>query len=166
MYESACNKALEAGYHVAFSSNQDNHCANWGAAYTNRTGVLLARGQAYTRAAFMEAVRARRVFATMDKAGQLIATANGHVMGERFANGGPLALTAHFSSSVGKQAASIKWMEGVPGRNGKVTQLGDQASLTFTPAPGPHFYYVRVTQDDGNILWSAPVWVTQSPSWK
>ena len=30
-YEAACNRALAAGYHVAFSSNQDNHCANWGA---------------------------------------------------------------------------------------------------------------------------------------
>ena len=27
-YQAACDKLLEAGYHVAFSSNQDNHCAN------------------------------------------------------------------------------------------------------------------------------------------
>ena len=77
-FEGACNRALEAGYHVAFSSNQDNHCANWGAAYTNRTGVLLPRGQPLTRVAFMRAVRARRVFATMDKTGRLLLTANRH----------------------------------------------------------------------------------------
>ena len=161
-FEGACNQALEAGYHVAFSSNQDNHCANWGAAYTHRTGVLLKRGQPFTRAAFLDAVRARRVFATMDKRGRLILMANGHVMGERFTNRGPLSLDAHFSHSAGMQAAAVKLVEGVPGRNGKVTVLSELASFTFTPTPGPHFYYARVTQDDGNILWSAPVWVTQT----
>jgi hypothetical protein len=161
IFEGACNKALEAGYHVAFSSNQDNHCANWGAAYTNRTGVLLARGQPFTHAAFLDAVRARRVFATMDKTAQLVLMANGHVMGERFTNKGALALRAHFSSSTGRKAASVKLMEGVPGRNGTVSVLSELADVTVVPAPGAHFYYARVTQDDGNILWSAPVWVTQ-----
>jgi hypothetical protein len=27
-------------------------------------------------------------------------------------------------------------------------------------APGSHHYFVKVTQTDGNLLWSAPVWVT------
>ena len=29
-----------------------------------------------------------------------------------------------------------------------------------TPEPGKHYYFVKVTQADGNRLWSAPVWVT------
>ena len=32
---------------------------------------------------------------------------------------------------------------------------------TDTPEPGEHFYYAKLTQDDGKILWSAPVWVSQ-----
>jgi hypothetical protein len=110
----------------------------------------------------MDAVRARRVFATMDKTAQLVLMANGQVMGARFANRGPLTLTAHFASSAGRQAASVRLMEGVPGRNGKVTVRGEVSTITFTPSPGAHFYYARVTQDDGNILWSAPVWVMQT----
>jgi hypothetical protein len=39
--------------------------------------------------------------------------------------------------------------------------LSATATTTIVPAPGEHFYYARVTQDDGNMLWSAPVWVTQ-----
>jgi hypothetical protein len=31
---------------------------------------------------------------------------------------------------------------------------------TMMPEPGEHFFYVRVTQGDGNMLWSAPIWVT------
>ncbi len=172
-YEAACNRALAAGYHVAFSSNQDNHCANWGAAYGNRTAVLVAGQQAgagatgtppfLTRDSFLEALRARRVFATMDKHAQLLFTANGKLMGERFDNHGPLQLSTHFSNSAGRQAAAIAIFHGVPGANGSVTPIADQAEVTVTPAPGPHFYYARLTQDDGNLVWSAPIWVNQLP---
>jgi hypothetical protein len=160
-FETACNKLLEAGYHVAFSSNQDNHCANWGASYTNRTAVLVPDGTPLTQASFIDALKARRVFATMDKGSQLVLTANGHLMGERFSNSGPLALDVKFASSAGKTVASVDIMEGVPGRKGTVTRLSSSPATTFTPAAGEHFYYAKLTQADGNILWSAPVWVTQ-----
>jgi hypothetical protein len=29
-----------------------------------------------------------------------------------------------------------------------------------TPEPGKHYYFIKVTQADGNLLWSAPIWVT------
>lgn len=160
-FEGACNRLLEAGYRLAFSTNQDNHCANWGASFTNRTGVLLPSSTALNRTTFVEALKARRVFATMDKDSQLVLTANGRLMGERFDNRGPLTLVANFASLAGKKVASVAIMEGVPGRKGTVTQMSDLSETTFTPAPGAHFYYAKVTQDDGNVLWSAPVWVTQ-----
>jgi len=160
-YEGACKKALEAGFHVAFSTDQDNHCANWGASYTNRTGVLIPNGTALSTASMMDAIRARRVFATMDKTSQLVLTANGHMMGERFNNTGTLNLVANFTSSSGKTVSTSEIYEGVPGRNGTVTLLASTANTTITPADGAHFYYAKVTQNDGNILWSAPVWVTQ-----
>ena len=160
-FEGACNKLLEAGFHVAFSTNQDNHCANWGTASGNRTGVLIPNGVALGRDSFIDALKARRVFATMDKGSQLVLTANGHLMGERFSNSGPLTLVTNFASVTGKQVAAVAIMEGVPGRGGVVTQLSSEATMTFTPAPGAHFYYAKVTQADGNVLWSAPVWVNQ-----
>ncbi len=160
-FEAACNKLLEAGYHVAFSSNQDNHCANWGASYTNRTAVLMPNGEALNRDSFVAAVRARRVFATMDKDSQIVLTANGRLMGERFDNRGPLQLSVQFANGAGRRAAAVVLMEGVPGRNGEVTQLAGQAVATVTPSAGRHFYYAKLTQDDGKVLWSAPLWVNQ-----
>ena len=168
-YEGACQKALEAGFHMAFTTNQDNHCANWGASYTNRTGILIPTGTAFTNASFIDAIKARRVFATMDKASQLILTSKGngatvgetHMMGERITNYGSLSLTANYSNSNGKSASTVTFYEGVPGRNGTVTVLGTGASQAITPTLGEHFYYAKVTQNDGNILWSAPIWVTQ-----
>lgn len=161
-YEGACKKALEAGFRVAFSTNQDNHCANWGASYTNRTGVLIPTGTALSQASFISAIKARRVFATFDKNSQLILTANGRLMGESFSNAGPLALVANFANSAGRTATTVQIYEGVPKRNGTVTLMSSQAVNTFTPTIGAHFYYAKVTQDDGKTLWSAPVWVNQT----
>ncbi|MBR7782894.1 Ig-like domain-containing protein [Undibacterium luofuense] len=163
-YEGACKKALEAGYHVAFSTNQDNHCANWGVSYTNRTGVLIPSGLPLNNANFIDAIKARRVFATMDKNSQIVLTANGHVMGERFTNSGALNLNILFANSAGRTAATVEIYEGVPGRNGTVSLLTSSATASVTPAIGEHFYYAKITQDDGNMLWSAPIWVTQSNS--
>jgi hypothetical protein len=116
---------------------------------------------ALNQTSFNEALRARRMYGTMDKNSQLIFTANGHMMGERFSNTGALNLVANFANNKGRSVASVAIMEGVPGRRGTVTQLSSSASTSFTPAAGEHFYYAKITQDDGKILWSAPIWVTQ-----
>jgi hypothetical protein len=42
-----------------------------------------------------------------------------------------------------------------------VTTLIEAATHSFTPAVGLHFYYAKVTQEDGDLLWSAPIWVEQ-----
>lgn len=161
-YVGAWNKLLESGYRVAPATNQDNHCANWGLSFTNRTGVLLPSATALSEQAFHDALRARRTFATEDRSAQLVLTANGRVMGDSFANSGPLTLTANYASTSGQTAQRVQFFEGVPGRNGTVTQLTEgSGSYSFTPATGKHFYYALVTQADGLRLWSAPVWVDQ-----
>ena len=160
-YEAAFNTILARGFHVAPSSDQDNHCANWGASFTNRTGVLIPDGTALSLNAFVNALRARRVFATEDKAAQIVLTANGHVMGERFSNSGPLTLTVNFASSTGQSVQRVQVFEGVPGSSGTVASLSETATTTVTPSTGEHFYYAKITEGNGLMLWSAPVWVTQ-----
>lgn len=32
--------------------------------------------------------------------------------------------------------------------------------VTLTPEPGGHYYFVKLTQADGNRIYCAPVWVT------
>ena len=163
-FEEACGQLLEAGYRLAFSSNQDNHCANWGAAYGNRSGILLPAGTAPSAAALLGAIRARRVFATMDKHSAVALSVNGALMGATIENRGALTLQVHYASSAGRGIAALDIMEGVPGRHGEVKAMaagGGALLRRFTPAPGAHFYYARITQDDGRQLWTAPVWVNQ-----
>lgn len=163
-YEGTYNKLLERGFHVAPATNQDNHCANWGASYTNRTAVLIPTGTAISKASMVDALRARRVFATMDKNSQLIFSGNGRLMGERIENSGTLNLNVGFANSQGRSVATTEIWEGVPGRNGTVTRLATTPTASITPSLGQHFYYAKVTQDDGKILWSAPLWVNQTVS--
>ena len=161
-YVGAWNLLLERGYKVAPATNQDNHCANWGLSFTNRTGVLLPSGTPLSTATFLDAVKARRVFATEDRAAQLVLTANDQVMGSSFANSGALTLTARYASAAGQTVQRVQFFQGVPGRNGAVTQLAEGSDThTLTPATGEHFYYALVTQANGLRLWSAPVWVSQ-----
>lgn len=161
-YQAAFDTLLERGYKVAPATNQDNHCANWGLSFRNRTGILLANGTPFTRDNVIAALKARSVFASEDKTAQLVLTGNNQLMGQTFSNTGALTLSANYASSSGQTAARVQFFEGVPGRNGTVTQLfeGD-GSYTFTPAEGAHFYYALVTEADGDRLWSAPIWVNQ-----
>jgi hypothetical protein len=160
-FEGAWRRLLEAGFHLAPASNQDNHCANWGASYGNRTGVLIPSGTALDAASLREALLARRVFATMDKTAQALLRSGDYLMGARLANSGPLALRVDYASSSGHAASQVQIYEGVPGRNGTVTLAASSPTPTLNPAPGEHFYYAKITQDDGRLLWSAPLWVTQ-----
>lgn len=158
----AWNTLLERGYKVAPATNQDNHCANWGLSFRNRTGVLLSNSAALNQANFIDALKARRTFASEDKNAQLVLTANGQVMGQTISNSGALTLTANYASTVGGTVSRVQFFEGVPGRGGTVTQLFEGAgSTTITPTTGSHFYYSIVTEADGDRLWSAPIWVNQ-----
>ena len=160
-YAGAFDRLLERGYHVAPATNQDNHCANWGMSYTNRTGVLIPSGSALTAQSFLDALRARRVYATMDRSSQIVLRAGDRLMGERFNNEGPLDLEVLFASSGGHSVSQVQIREGVPGRNGTVTVLATTPTHSFTPTLGSHFYYARITQEDGDLLWTAPIWVEQ-----
>jgi asparagine N-glycosylation enzyme membrane subunit Stt3 len=109
----------------------------------------------------MEALRARRVFATMDKTAQLVLTSGDRLMGARFDNAGALTLNALYSNASGHNASLVQIYEGVPGRNGTATVAATTATATLNPTLGLHYYYAKITQDDGKLLWSAPVWVRQ-----
>ncbi|MFP4248305.1 MAG: hypothetical protein ACOCX2_14295 [Armatimonadota bacterium] len=37
-------------------------------------------------------------------------------------------------------------------------------ALTLSPEPGSHDYSVKVTQADGDVLYSAPIWITTPAS--
>lgn len=163
-FEVAFNAILERGFHVAPTSNQDNHCSNWGLSQRNRTGILVPNGTPWTLTAMLDAIRARRTFATQDKGSQIALTSSaGALMGERINNSGSLTLQVHYAPSAGRSASRIQIFEGVPGTAFSTVQMIEGTdTATITPAAGSHYYYAKITQDDGRFLWTAPLWVNQA----
>ncbi len=164
-YETAFNAILERGFHVSPTSNQDNHCSNWGLSNINRTGILVPNGTPWTLTALYDAIQARRTFATQDKGSRIaLTTSAGALMGDRVNNSGPLTLQVHYATSTpGRSASRIQIFEGVPGVSFSTVQMIEGTdTATITPSAGNHFYYAKITQDDGRFLWSAPIWVNQA----
>ena len=90
--------------------------------------MLLPTGTTLNETNFVTALRARRVFAAEDKNGQLVLTANGNLMGGTYNNSGALTLNALHASINGQTVQRVQFFEGVPGRNGTVTQLAAAAT--------------------------------------
>ena len=46
--------------------------------------------------------------------------------------------------------------------NGSVVETGQSQewTATRTPAAGKHYWFAKITQADGDLLWSAPAWLT------
>src|SRR5215472_14825799 len=171
------NRALSAGFHVAPAADSDVHCSNYGTSTRDRT-VFAAT--ALTKAALFDAWHHRRVYATSLPTAQLAYTMNAN--GTTFFMGddgirtqGPVAtsgaLTLHSSvfDSAGHTVTSIKIKEPVAGAtNGSFNLVASSSAspfdFTFTPSAGKHTYYVYVTLNSGDEMWSAPIWINQAGS--
>ena len=152
--------ALDKGWHLAPTNNQDNHKGKWGNANDARDVVLTAD---FTEEGIYEAIRNYRVYATEDKNLEIGYTVNGLVLGSIISEVPEkldLAVTVYdpdTSDSVSKVEVIVN--------SGKVAHTWDDPAelsggmLTATLAPDYSYYYLRVTQGDGDIAVTAPVWV-------
>ena len=169
------NRILGAGYHVAPAADPDVHCANYGTSTRDRTVILAG---SLTKAALFDAIHNRRVYATSDSNVQLVynmvAGGTTYWMGAGgIRTGGAVptsgAITLHVSvwdPDANEFASSIKIKEPVPGNtNGAETLIASSTAspfdFTFTPSAGNHCYYVYVTMNTGDRVFSAPIWINQ-----
>ncbi len=149
-------KALDKGWHVAPSNNQDNHLANWVSANDARTVVL---AEELTRENIYDAIRQMRVYATEDKNLELTYKVNGQMMGTILDNPETLNMNIQLNDpdttdQIGK--VSIIANGGVVVASKTFTT--NTANWQFQLAPQYSYYYVRVDQSDKDIAVSAPVW--------
>jgi hypothetical protein len=114
-----------------------------------------------TRAAILEAIRARRCFATTAARMLLDVRVNGHLMGEKAPAAGGQPVTVEVNVRCPGDIARIEVCRNnrfIYSRDGD----GPAAAFTFTdaqPLPERSYYYVRVLQRDQEIGWSSPVWL-------
>ncbi|MBQ2920787.1 MAG: CehA/McbA family metallohydrolase, partial [Oscillospiraceae bacterium] len=155
--------ALDKGWHVAPTNNQDNHKGKWGNANDARDVVLTAD---FTEEGIYEAIRAYRVYATEDKNLELSYTVNGQVLGS-IIDEVPEQLRFEVTAFDPDSSDSLSKVEVIV-NSGKVAHTWDNPAelssgvLTATLAPDYSYYYLRVTEGDGDIAVTAPVWVGET----
>ena len=154
--------ALDKGWHVAPTNNQDNHKGRWGNANDARDVILT---DDFSESGIYEALRARRMYATEDKNLDLDYTVNGNMMGSIIDV--PEKLNFEISFNDPDRTDSIAKVELVV-NSGKVAYTWDSAadlakgSVSVELAPEYTYYFVRVTEGDGDLAVTAPVWVGES----
>jgi hypothetical protein len=115
-----------------------------------------------TRDAIFEAIKKRRTYGATDNI-VLDCRMGEHFMGEAFTatKVPPIEIRAIGTSAVAlleiiKNEKVI--YSGTPGKKEVTLRFQDQS-----PSPGPAYYYVRLVQDDRQVAWGSPIWMTYKP---
>ena len=152
--------ALDKGWHVAPTNNQDNHKGRWGNANDARDVILT---DDFSEQGIYEAIRARRMYATEDKNLEIDYTVNNQMMGSIISEV-PEKLEVKVSVHDPDKTDTISKVELVA-NSGKViytwdTNLSGELSAVLDATYS--YYFVRVTEADGDLAVTAPVWVGET----
>lgn len=169
-YETYFMKALAKGYHLGPTADQDNHYTTFGRNNMIRT-VVLARS--LNRDSIIAAYKAMRFFASDDWNTQVTFTVNGNYMGSDFSTTANSAVYVSVTDpdlpgDPNDNVSKIEIYYGNPGSgiNATIlTSISNSNTLSYTHptvATNTYYYYAKITQQDGDIMWTAPVWVYRS----
>lgn len=149
-------RALDAGWHVAPSTSQNNHNGLWGDADEKRTVVL---AEELTEQSLYDAIRSCRVYATEDRDLEIFYTLDGEVMGSVLPGSEAPEAAVTLSDPTEDTPAKVEVITegGRTVASLEAVANGERAAVSV-PA-GYAYYYLRVTQADGDIAVTAPVWV-------
>lgn len=152
--------ALDKGWHLAPTNNQDNHKGGWGDSNTCRDVIYTDN---FSEDGIYDAMRNMTMYATEDNDLEIYYTLNDQVMGSimNLEQGEKLTIRVDFKDPTDKvQKVSVI-------ANGDVTV----ASKTFNSQSGSweivldnnySYYYVRVDEVDADIAVTAPVWTSET----
>jgi Secretion system C-terminal sorting domain len=169
-FESKFLKALAKGYHVGPTIDHDNHNTTFGRTNKSRTVVLAT---SLHRDSIMAAFRANRFSASDDWNAQVNFTINGKFMGTHFTStsNSSVSVTVSDPDAAGDpndNTSKIEIFYGVTGNGVVATLLSSNtgsSSLSFGHASSVgtnYYYFAKITQVDGNIIWTAPIWVNRT----
>ncbi len=155
--------ALDKGWHVAPTNNQDNHKGKWGNANDARDVILT---DDFSEQGIYEAIRNHRMYATEDKNLEIYYTVNEQPLGSILEEI-PEELNLSVQVSDPDRTDSISKVEVIV-NSGRVAYAWDDPAelasglLSCTLDPTYSYYYIRVTEGDGDMAVTAPVWVGET----
>jgi hypothetical protein len=151
------DEALSRGWKIGAAGGFDDHWSTWGTAADFRLAVLAKN---LTRQDVSDAMAARRFFSTLDKNLALSFTLDGSEMGSTILIG-VKNLEIRASDGDGESFAEVVLFDG----NHDVRRVWNPGIAapditdTLVTAAGD-YYYVKVTQEDGDEAISSPIWVS------
>lgn len=150
------DRALDEGWHVAPTNNQNNHNGQWGDASDART-VVLAKD--LTEESLYAAMKDRRVYATQDSDLAIFYELNGTVMGSILPKSEEAEITVFLSDPTDEAIGSVEVV--ADGGEAIARQWVETPTkmLELSVPGGCSYYYLRVTQPDGDVAVTAPVWM-------
>lgn len=148
--------ALDKGWHVAPTNNQNNHKGQWGDASEARTVVL---AKSLTEEALYAAMKDRRVYATQDSDLAIYYELNGTVMGSILPKSEEAEITVFLSDPTDEAIGNVEVV--TDGGAVLVSEYVETPSqvLELSASSGHSYYYLRITQPDGDVAVTAPVWM-------
>ncbi|MCB1052878.1 MAG: lamin tail domain-containing protein [Acidobacteria bacterium] len=166
-YSSYYNNLLLKGYHVGPAGDQDTHYPNWGLANEQRTAIL---APTLDKAEILAALRAGRTYACEDRNVLVTYLAGFGSTDYTMASvvqvpvGQSVSLDVFVSDPDGEATSNITLYSGrIGGTSVSAYQSGSGSafSAAFSPVSvgGTDFFYARITQADGQEVWTAPIWI-------
>jgi len=177
-------KALELGWRVGFTGGGDDHYGHPGdnirigwPPFQYKAGLLAVWASEKSRTSIWDAMWQRRTYATTGARIIVRFTLDGHHMGSILKLSDAPLLGARRRVDVEVHGtADIDKVEIVRNNQDAYTQTGGGLDVAFTwedldelssinlpPARWSEkpftFYYVRVTQQDGEMVWASPIWI-------
>ncbi|MGL5379508.1 5'-nucleotidase C-terminal domain-containing protein [Clostridium sp.] len=149
-------RALDKGWHVSPTNNQDNHKGKWGNANTTRTAIL---ADSLTRENVYDALTNRRTYATEDENLKIKYTLNGEVMGtilEEKPSEVNIKVDIEDPDNEGIGKVSVISNGGKVVASKVVTS--SKETVEFNLPADYSYYYIRIDQADKDIAVTAPVW--------
>lgn len=152
-------RALDKGWHLAPTNNQDNHKGLWGDANTARSVVLV---DSLTQENIYDAMRNYRVYATEDNDLSIYYTLDGYIMGsilEDGATGDTVHLSVDLSDPTDASIGKVQVITNGGLVLAEKNVSGNEETVTFDVKNDYSYYYIKVVEADSDIAVTAPVWV-------
>jgi hypothetical protein len=145
--------ALALRYRLGFEASSDH--------VSTHTSYAVVLAEEHSRQAIFEAFQKRHCYAATDNI-LLDVRSGDHLMGDEFATEGPVTLQVSVHGTAPIQRIDII-KDSVYAYSTEPHTVA--ASFTWTdeaePKPGLSWYYVRAMQEDGELAWGSPMWVTR-----
>jgi hypothetical protein len=157
LHEQFAKPLLDRGLRFGFIANSDSHGLLWHHGECRkrdpfRTGLTAVISASRTREAILEAIRARRCYATSGAKILLDVHVAGFPMGSELDIEGPVEVHVRALGTTDIERVELITPEGVVASDSPVSP-----SVSFVGEVEAPYVYCRVTQSDGEMAWSSPI---------